>query len=231
MEKMDAAFPAGLEQPGGSFRFSEDALILGESAASLLGESASLCDLGAGCGIVAFAALRRKPLCIAVGVEKEPLLAAAARRNAERLGLAQRYAAVCGDLGEKAALHEARECLKRMTGHSVGLPLFDMVACNPPWRREGTGRTPPSAMRRSALFGGEETFAGFFSAADQILKDRGLLAVLAGAERTADLLAALPPRLHAEEMRFWCRGQSARRVLLLARKNGRADLTVEALSM
>ncbi len=231
MENAPFSFPAGLEQPQGSFRFSLDALILGEYAADCCGETASLCDLGSGCGIVAFAALRKRPSWTAVGVEKELLLAEAAQRNAVRLGLAGRYASVCGDVCDQAALREARARLQGMWTDCGENPLFDIVACNPPWRRDGAGRTPPSDLRRRALFGEGETFSYFFSAADKLLKNRGLLAVLTGAERTADLLASLPQRLHPEVLRFYCRGQAARRVIMLARKNGRADLSVESVCL
>ncbi len=229
MERSEGAFPAGLEQPEGSFRFSADALLLGEYAASRPEGAGSLCDLGSGCGIVAFAALRKRAGLVAVGVEREPLLAGAAGRNAHRLGLADRYSSVCGDVCDADALARARESLGGLLGRPGEKALFGMVACNPPWKREEAGRVPPSAMRRKALFGGSDAFSAFFSAADTLLADRGVLAVLAGAECTAGLLSALPPRLHAEELRFFCRGQSARRVILLARKNGRADLRVEAL--
>ena len=90
---------------------------------------------------------------------------------------------------------------------------------------------PESAMRRKALFGTEHTFPSFFSAADALLKNGGVLAAVCGAERTADLLAALPSRLHPEKLRFVFtrRGSPATFVLLMARKNGRGQLRVDKL--
>lgn len=227
----EAAFPSGLEQPEGSFRFSGDALLLADFAAECaLPEQAFFADLGTGCGVVALAALRRKPLWRGVGLEIQPSLAAAACRNAARLGMEERFCVVEGDVADEADVRGLRSLLAPETdGNGAALPLFDAVFCNPPWRREGTGRVPPSAMRRTALFGTARTFPDFFSAADALLKHAGLLVVVSGAERTADLLAALPERLRPECMRFVFtrREAPATFVLLAARKNGRGALRVE----
>ena len=107
--------------------------------------------------------------------------------------------------------------------------MFDCVMTNPPWRVEGSGRVPPSDLRRRALFGTPETFRDFFAAADALLKNGGLLAAGSGAERTADMLAALPKRLNPEVLRFVFTKNSAPAefVLLMARKNGKGALRVE----
>ena len=222
------AFPAGLEQPEGSFRFSGDALLLADVAVrAALPEEARVADLGTGCGVVALSALRQRPRWQAVGLEVRPELAAAAQRNAVRLNLASRFFVVQGDVTSRESLREVREAPAGRDGG--GLCLFDAVLCNPPWRREGEGRLPPSDLRRTALFGTGRTFSEFFLAADALLKNNGLLVVVSGAERTAELLAALPERLHPELLRFVFtrRAAPATFVLVLARKNGRAALRVE----
>ena len=54
-------FPAGLEQPEGSFRFSADALLLAKfTAGQALPENAVLAELGTGCGVVSLAVLLEK---------------------------------------------------------------------------------------------------------------------------------------------------------------------------
>lgn len=227
----EARFPAGLEQPEGSFRFSNDALLLADFSVSLaLPENAFFADFGTGCGVVALAALRKRPHWHGVGLEVQPELAAAAGRNAARLGLAGRFCVLEGDVASSSSLREARSALAGQSGAASGsLPLFDAVFCNPPWRREGAGRVPASPLRRRALFGTEHTFSAFFSAADAVLTSGGCLAAVSGAERTAELLAALPARLHPEKLRFVFtrREAPATFVLLMARKNGRSCLCVE----
>ncbi|MBP3730568.1 MAG: hypothetical protein J6I40_03745 [Mailhella sp.] len=224
-------FSCGLEQPAGSFRFSEDALVLANAAAALpLPEDSAVCDLGTGCGVAAFAVLMQHPGWVAAGLEKEPELAAAAERNAVRLDLASRFCSVRGDAAEESALRLLRSSLESLRGEQgkSGGPLFDAVMCNPPWKMANRGRVSPGYLRRSALFGTDDTYRIFFSAADRLLKNRAVLIAVAGAERTADMLAALPDRLNPELLTFCLTrgGTDAEWVILLARKNGRAQLKV-----
>ena len=234
---MAETFPAGLEQPEGSFRFSSDALLLADFALECsLPADALFADLGTGCGVVALGALSRRPHWRGAGLEIQPELAAAAERNAAGLGLAERFRAVVGSVTERSSLRRLRTAFEDGFGGMRGeapMPLFDAVFCNPPWRREGAGRLPPSSMRRTALFGTDDTFPAFFSAADAVLKNGGRLMLVSGAERTADVLAALPDRLHAEHLRFVFtrRDAPAAFVLLEARKNGRAALRVDRLEL
>lgn len=244
-----AAFPAGLEQPEGSFRFSRDALLLaGFAAEQGLPERAVLAELGTGCGVVSLASLLERPAWKAVGLEREAVLAEAAARNAAALGLAHAFMPLCGDVERREDLRLMRETLGRVEGAEFAgdvppgmpgqggpgspageLPLFDAVLTNPPWRVEGAGRVPPSELRRRALFGTPETFREFFSAADALLKNGGLLLAVSGAERTADMLSSLPKRLHPEVLRFVFTKENAPAefVLLMARKNGKGALRVE----
>lgn len=226
------AFPAGLEQPEGSFRFSADALLLAKfTAEQVLPEEAALAELGAGCGVVSLAALLGKPCWRSVGLEREAVLVEAAGRNAAVLGLSDAFISLPGDVGNREDLRRMRDALgaKGDPESLSGPPLFDAVMTNPPWRVEGDGRVPPSDLRRRAFFGTPETFREFFCAADALLKNGGLLTAVAGADRTADMLAALPKRLHPEVLRFVFTREDAPAefVLLMARKNGKGALRVE----
>ncbi len=231
-------FPAGLEQPEGGFRFSRDALLLSDFAKEkCLLEHGAIADLGTGCGVAALAFLLSCPGWSAVGLEVQPALVQAARRNSCRLGLEDRMLVLEGDVSDASALKRTRSALRGLRGVPASsgepLPLFDAVLCNPPWCLAGTGRTPSSDLRRGALFGTERTLPEFFHAADALLKQRGMLVAVFGAERLASALAALPERLHAECVRlvFTKGGAPATFALLLARKNGRAALRVEKSEM
>lgn len=236
IEAARTAFPAGLEQPEGSFRFSADALFLARFAAEqTLPEGVGLAELGTGCGVVSLAVLLEKPDWRAVGLERETVLGEAAARNAAALGLSGAFTVCCGDVTSRDDLRRMRDALTLNRGveenavKAVPLPLFDAVMTNPPWRVEGSGRVPSSDLRRRALFGTPETFREFFSAADALLRNGGLLLAVAGADRTADMLSALPKRLHPEVLRFIFTKEnaSAEFALLMARKNGRGALRVE----
>lgn len=224
-----ARFPRGLVQPEQGFRFSRDALLLADFAAGLdLPPAAAAVDLGAGCGVAGLGLLLRRPdLGRVVGVERDAFQVKAARLNIRRLGLSDRCSVVAGDLKRTATLRAARAALPAPPEDGAS---FHLALCNPPWRLEGAGRTPPSPTRRAALFGDETTFPLFLGAADRLLAFQGALALVCGAERLPDVLAALPPRLRPVRLRFvhGRTGKAAAFFLLEARKGSKAALRVEA---
>lgn len=147
-----AAFPSGLEQPPGAYRFGADALLLGAWAARCLGESApvpAVAELGSGCGAALFALLLHPALAWqphhALGLDSEEALCAAAGRNAARLGLATCHF-VRGDAGDAAVL---RQC---------GRHAFGAVLANPPY--DLPGRRAAQPLRARALRGGASSAAG-----------------------------------------------------------------------
>ncbi len=230
-------FPCEIEQPDQSFRFSADAawlvdFTLGEGdgdAGTGVGRGIALgarvADLGAGCGVAGLGLLIRRPDLTLVGIERDPELADAARRNARTLNLPGAHV-VTGDVAEDETLRQALELIRQQGGGRQ----FDAVICNPPWRLLGSGRLPPSAARRDALFGNAETLPVFCRAADALLRNHGRLFLVVGAARLADVLAALPRRLRPVRLRCVHHRPDAEAslVLLEARKNSRAGLTVEA---
>lgn len=219
-----AAFPAGLEQPEGSFRFSVDALLLAAYAARRSSPNVTnqFIDLGTGCGIVTHAYL----LLIGNkskgwGIDCNAALVEASRRNAQRLGLADAFSSLCGDIRDRTFL--------RTTSHIIG--PADAVLCNPPWRLLGSGRLPADEARRTALFGDASTLHAFGAAASSFLRPGGRFFCIVGAHRTADMLAALrEARLHVVSLRFVHKkkGAPATLALLEACKASRAALEVEA---
>ena len=204
-------FPAGLRQPEGSFRFSMDALLLArfglECLSKISGDRHALrfADLGTGCGVVGLAMLLwGAESMYGVGIEREPVLAAAARDNARRLGLLQRYAVVCRDVAE----------IPSLTGMSRRMRL---VLANPPWLLRQRCRVSPAPLRRAALSGDEGTFPCFMEAAAALLEEDGRLALVTAVERRDDALTAMrnvglfPYRLRLIETRA---GSPACRMLL-----------------
>lgn len=152
VEAARAAFPSGLEQPPGAYRFGMDALLLGAWAARCLGEKAALpavAELGSGCGAALFALLLHpaltRPPSQALGMDDKEELCFAARLNAERLGLTScRF--VRGDVGDPAFL---RHC---------GQGSFGAVLANPPFDLPGRTAAQPlreQALRSAARLGGQ----------------------------------------------------------------------------
>ncbi|MGQ0558938.1 MAG: peptide chain release factor N(5)-glutamine methyltransferase [Sphingosinicella sp.] len=75
----------------------------------------TILDLGTGPGTLLLAALDQWPAAEGIGIDRSPAALAYARRNAHRLGLAQRARFVEGDWA------------------SAQLGRFDLVLCNPPY--------------------------------------------------------------------------------------------------
>jgi len=101
---------------------------------------ATILDLGTGPGTLLLAALDQWPNAIGTGVDNSPDALAYARRNAERLGLADRARIVSGQWGE-------------------GLDQrYDLILCNPPYVETGA-RLPPDVARYepdTALYAGDD---------------------------------------------------------------------------
>ena len=170
-------FPRGLFQPEGSFRFSL-ASLLPAAFAQLQKVDDKLADLGAGCGVAGFAALLRFPGLQVTAVEREPVLCESLQRNAEFLGLQDRVRVIETDLSDSLP-DDLRASMA-------------VVLANPPYRRKGHGRLPPSALRARALFeDGPHTLPEFCRAAAFCLRPEGRFVAVYPAERLADLRVAL----------------------------------------
>ncbi len=213
-----AIFPRGLQQPESGFRFSADALLLACFSPAPTGTQ--VLDLGAGCGVVGFGLALRQPGIQLTGVDCNPEMVAAARENAARLGL-----------GQRAVFVEADAALVRDTATPLDPESFPLVVCNPPYRDPETGRNCNDAARQQARFAGKQGLQAFVEAAAYVLCNRGRLCLVYLAERLPALLTLLRDhRLEPKRMRFvHSRADAAAKLVLVeARKNGGAQLTVEA---
>jgi tRNA1(Val) A37 N6-methylase TrmN6 len=213
------AFPRGLAQPEGGFRFGADALLLAAFAATVPGRR--VLDLGTGCGPAGLGWLlaRPDPEATVLGLDKEPAMVEAARKNARRLGLADRF---------DVRLLDVRD-LRTDAGLVPG--SCDLVLANPPYRHPGSGRRPEHLGRESARFETDGDLAAFAAAASLALADKGRFACVHLAERLVHVVATLaalslePKHILPVAPR---RDVPARQILVLARKNGRPGLRLDA---
>ena len=178
----------------------------------------ALLDLGTGCGVVALAMLLRFPLLKAVGVDKHPPLVCAAKENAARLGLADRFSALQADIAGVTLWEGVRR------------GGFDLALANPPYRKRGQGRTPAGELRQSALVEEEGTLEEFCRAAAAALRAKGRFGCIFPAPRLPDLWSTVaesgfgPRRLLPVHSR---REEAAVLVLVEAGKGMKADLSLE----
>ena len=218
-EYLRRAFPRGLAQPEGGFRFGADALLLACLAAGLSGKR--VLDLGTGCGPAAFGLLlaRNDRETTVLGLDREPAMVAAASENAARLGLADRFAARLLDVrGIRAAGEPSAES-------------FDLVLANPPYRHPDSGRRPEHPGQDAARFETDGGLPAFAAAAAFALTNKGQFACVYLAERLSHAITHFSANnleiKHIIPISPRC-GAPARQVLLTARKNGRPGLRLDA---
>jgi release factor glutamine methyltransferase len=133
-------------------------------------------DLGTGPGTLLLAALDQWPNAQGVGVDSSPTGLDFARRNADRLGLADR---ATFELGRWADGLDAR---------------FDLILCNPPYVETGAALPPGVAdwEPEEALFAGADGLADYRRIAPEILRlltPGGLACFEIGAGQEEDVTA------------------------------------------
>jgi len=213
------AFPRGLVQPEGGFRFGADALLLACFAAPLAGRR--VLDLGTGCGPAGLGLLlaRKDHETMVLGVDKEPAMVEAATENVRRLGLAGQFS-VC--------LCDIRTIRKEQ---SVAAESFDLILANPPYRHPESGRRPDQPGRDTARFETAGGLPAFAAAAAYALTNKGQLACVHLAERLGHIVAVFSANnLEIKQILPVAprRDAPAKQVLVLARKNGRPGLRLDA---
>ncbi len=158
------------------YRFSVDALLLAEFVS--LKSQDLVVDLGAGCGIISLFLAAKREVRFIFGVELQEELASQARRNIALNGLEGKIAVIQGDLRQ--------------------LPLApgsaDVVVCNPPYRRERSGRINPQPNKAIARHEITASLDDILAAAKALLKRAGRLAVIYPASRLPEVFARMRMR-------------------------------------
>lgn len=203
-----------LLQPRQGLRAGLDAVLLAAGIPARPGQT--VLEGGCGSGAVFLCLMARVPGLRVFAVEREPALAALARRNAALNGVAAQVTVLEGDIADPA--------LRR------GLPRLDHAFANPPYWPDGS--PPPEAMRAGATHAGAgPDLAAWARTLAAPLERRGSLSLILPAARFAEAAAALRAARCAEVVLtpFWPRaGQAARRVLLRGHRLGRGPDQIQA---
>ena len=144
-------------------------------------------DLGTGPGTLLLAALDQWPLATGIGVDSSKAALAYARRNAERLGLAQRAHFRRGDWASGIS------------------EQFDLVLINPPYVAVGAELGPGVAdfEPREALFAGTEGLDEYRRLApdvDRLIAPGGLAAIEIGHDQAEAVAQLLEEHGHAPRL-------------------------------
>jgi len=197
-----------LWQPRKGYRAGVDPVLLAATIPAVSGQR--VLELGCGVGAAILCLGARVSGLALTGIEREVPYADLARRNG-------------GD------------ALEVFTGDIAQLPMplrqrqFDHVLANPPYWRRDASVAADDPTREAAL--GEQTpLAIWIETAAKRLAPKGYLHVIHRAERLPDLLAVLPHYMGSiEVLPITARqGRAAERVILRARKEGRADFRLHA---
>jgi tRNA1(Val) A37 N6-methylase TrmN6 len=167
-----------LRQPLRGHRFGHDAVLLAAATSARPGDRAV--ELGSGVGAAGLALARRVGGVTVTLVEIDPALAALARDNAARNGLAERVAVACLDVAAGDAEFTAAGLTPGSADHVLMNPPF-----NPP---QNASPDPPRRLARSAS---PETVPQWVGAAARLLRRQGLLTLIWRVDGLADLLAVL----------------------------------------
>lgn len=207
-----------LHQPRHGYRAAIDPVLLAAAVPARVGER--VLDVGAGAGAAGLCLAARLPGVVVTGIEVDPALAALANANAEAGGMAGRVEVLTGDIAGSPApiAAEAR---------------FDHVLTNPPFLEPERADRSPDPGKDRAHVEGSADLALWLDYCLARLRYRGSLTVI----HRADRLDALLAHLHARRrdpvggitvFPLWPKGDGrpAKRVIVQARKAGRAPTVV-----
>jgi tRNA1Val (adenine37-N6)-methyltransferase len=197
-------------QPKQGYRAGTDPVFLAASCPAQAGDS--VLELGCGVGVASLCLGARVSGLTLTGIERQGDYAALARRNSEEAGLK----------------------LEVVEADFIALPVafrqmsFDHVIANPPYLRADAG-TAAQDIGKEASFREDTPLANWIAVARARLKPKGWLTMIQNADRLPDMLAALDGFGSVSVMPLQSRvGRAAGRVLLRARKGGRAPFRLLA---
>ena len=191
-------------QPESGFRSGLDAVMLAAAVPAQTGQS--VLELGAGAGTASLCLLARVPGLALTGIEIDKSLVALAGDNAAANDMRAQF--VCADI------FALPSDLKRD---------FDQVFCNPPFH--GEGQVSPDEMRATALMD-QGRLEEWLRIGLQRTISGGFFTAILRADRLNQALAALPEKGVAV-LPLWPKaGETAKRVIVQARKGSNAPFAL-----
>lgn len=195
------------------YRFSLDAVLLSYYA-GLLARNVIL-DLGTGCGVIPLIMSYRNPKIRVYGIEVQEELAEIAIQNVRNNQMEERITILCQDMATLVK--------------SIIPDPVDLVVCNPPYRKQSTGRINPNSQRAIARHEICIDLNGILKTASRMLDISGRFIAIYPANRTAEILS----QMHANELepKFLRMVHSfhhsdASFMLVEARKGGHTGITI-----
>jgi tRNA1(Val) A37 N6-methylase TrmN6 len=197
-------------------RAGSDAVLLAAAVDSLA--TGTIVDLGAGTGAVGLM-IGARTLASIVFVERDPALVKICQRNVDLNGLQERARVVEADI--LAPAHERRR-------KGILSATADAVVTNPPFLEVGRSRSSPDAVRAAAHQLPERGIERWIRVCADLLKPKGLLAVIHRADRLAECLAHLQRGFGGIVVKpvHPRRDEPASRIVVTAVKGSRAPMRI-----
>ena len=155
-------------------RFGTDAVLLEYFANNKKFKNA--CDIGTGCGIIALLLARDSKTASITAVDIQPDAIALVKSAVDENGLADRVAPLCCDV---------KSLPKQMNGK------YDLVVCNPPYKKHGAGLTTGCDGIDIARMEIKCEFSDIAAAAAMLLMPNGRFCVCNRPERLCDVICAM----------------------------------------
>lgn len=200
------------EQNG--YRFSIDAILLAHFIKPKRNDI--IVDLGTGCGVIPLILAFRYPTVKIYGVEIQENLALIAEQNIKDNRMDTQITIVHQDM-------------KTLPQQFFPEPVH-IVVCNPPYRKNDSGRLNINFQRAIARHEIKASLADALSAAKRILKIGGIFATIYPAERLSEMISQFqsariePKNLRLVYSRF---DENAKLVLLGGIREGRPGITIQ----
>ncbi len=194
-------------QPRRGYRFSVDAVLLANFVKLRAG--AKVLDLGAGCGVISLIMAWRSPEILITALELQTSLFELCQSNIELNKLVSRIQGIQGDLRHISSLLKAAS--------------FDLVVCNPPYYKVGSGRINPASEQAVARHEIMADIGQCVKAAAWAVRSHGRAAFIFPAQRGAALLDTLHAhRLEAKRLQvvYSFPGADGRLLMVEAVKGG-----------
>lgn len=214
-ETLDTLYGGRLKilQKKRGYRFSIDALLLASFVQPRPQDQ--VIDLGTGCGILPLLLTYQKKVAKIIGVEIQTQLVDLARRNV-----------LLNNFSNQIEIWE--KDFRELKGENWRAS-FDLAIANPPYRQLGAGRLNPHLEKAIARHEIKATLQDILQVGQNILKEKGRLAIIYPVRRTIDLFTEMRQN-HLEPKKI-CFVHSRLRegaclVLVEASKGGRIQTTV-----
>jgi tRNA1Val (adenine37-N6)-methyltransferase len=202
-----------VKQSRTGYRFSIDSVLLAFHADPRPGDK--VLDLGAGCGIISLILACRAPEIRIFAVELQRELSGLAGANVNQNQLRDRIQVIHMDM--------------RLLKPGITAGPVDLIVCNPPYRRPGSGRLNPVEQRAVARHEIKVTLNDILGTTRRMLRTAGRFVAIYTVERMADILVRMrSEHIEPKFMRMIHSTQDtdAKLVLIEGVKDGKPGLKV-----